>query len=92
MLLNISRYGALISTEETLPLGEHVLFRIESPAKTDWIRAYPVRHAGRLEVGLRFDQPCLDDLLLAAMLGIDLGALVLEGGRPPSFDDLALGT
>lgn len=91
ILINISRHGALISTEETLQLGEHVLFRIESPAKTDWIRAYPVRNAGRLEVGLRFDQPCLDDLLLAAMLGIDLGALVLEGGRPPSFDDLAFG-
>jgi hypothetical protein len=91
VLLNIGRHGALVSTEEIVPLEGYVFFRIESPVKTDWIRAYPVRHAGRLELGLRFHQPCLDDLLLAAMMGIDLGAIILEGGRPTSFDDSAFG-
>ncbi len=90
-LVNISREGALISTDEAIPLGTPVCFRLESPAKTDWIRAHPVRHAGPLQVGIRFVQPCLDDLLLAAMLGIDLGSLILEGGRPPTFADLGFG-
>jgi hypothetical protein len=87
-LLNISREGALIFTEEAIPFGTPLCLRLESPAKTDWIRAHPVRRAGPLQVGIRFVQPCLDDLLLAAMLGIDLGSLIIEGGRPPTFADL----
>jgi hypothetical protein len=86
-LLNISREGALISTPETIPLGTSVRFRIDSPARSDWIRAIPLRRDGPLQVGIRFDQPCLDDLLLAAMLGIDLGSLLFEDGRPPTFGD-----
>jgi hypothetical protein len=77
----------LISAAETIPLGRPLRFRIDSPAKTDWIRAIPIRHDGPLEVGIRFAQPCLDDLLLAAMLGIDMGSLLFEDGRPPTFDD-----
>jgi hypothetical protein len=70
-VLNISREGVLISTEETLRLGSPLRFRIEGPVKTDWIWALPVRPAGPLQVGIRFVQPCHDDRLLAAMLGID---------------------
>jgi hypothetical protein len=90
-LLDISREGALISTKEAIPLGTPLRFRLESPAKTDWIGAHPVRHAGSLRLGIRFVKPCLDDLLLAAMLGIDLGSLILDGGRPPTFADLGDG-
>jgi hypothetical protein len=86
-LLNISREGALISTEETLPLGMSLHFRIESPAKTDWIGVVSVRHDQPHQFGVRFALPCLDDLILAAILGIDLGATVLAGGRPQTFAD-----
>jgi hypothetical protein len=90
-LINISREGGLVSTEEIIPLGTPVRFRIESPAKTDWIGAIPIRLGGPLQVGIRFVQPCLDDLLLAAMLGVDLASLIIEGGRPPTFADLGFG-
>ncbi len=90
-LLNISREGALISTEETIPLETPVRFRIESPARTDWIGAIPIRLGGPLQLGIRFVQPCLDDLLLAAMLGIDLGSLIHENGQPLTFADLEPG-
>ena len=87
-LVNISRSGALIVTDEILPLRGTLWFRMESPAKTDWIGVVPVRQDKPHQIGIRFRRPCLDDLLLAAMLGIDLGPTVLEGGRPPTFDDL----
>jgi PilZ domain len=90
-LVNISRSGALIVTDEILPLRGTLWFRMESPAKTDWIGVVPVRHDKPHQIGIRFAKPCLDDLLLAAMLGIDLGANILEAGRPPTFADLGFG-
>lgn len=51
----------------------------------------PVRHDQPHQIGFRFAKPCLDDLLLAAMLGIDLGATVFEGGRPPTLADSWVG-
>jgi PilZ domain len=90
-LVNISRSGALIVTDEILPLGGKLWFRMESPAQTDWIGVVPVRHNQLHQIGFRFAKPCLDDLLLAAMLGIDLGATVFDGGRPPTFADTWVG-
>ncbi|MGP0064057.1 MAG: PilZ domain-containing protein [Isosphaeraceae bacterium] len=86
-LANISRNGALIVTDERLPLCQTMWFRMESPAKTDWIGVVPVREDRPRQIGIRFVRPCLDDLLLAAMLGIDLGDAVFPDGRPPTFAD-----
>ena len=86
-LINISRDGALLVTDEVLPLCGTLWFRMESPAKTDWIGVNPVRHDHSRELGIRFAKPCMDDLLLAAMLGIDLGSSLFEGERPLSFAD-----
>jgi hypothetical protein len=87
-LLDISREGALIVAEEPPALHETIWVRMEVPAKTDWIAAVPVRLGGSNRVGIRFVDSCPDDLLLAAMLGIDLGPTILGGPRPESFDDL----
>ena len=86
-LVNISRTGALIVTDEMLPIQGKLWFRMEDPAKTDWIGVVPVRHDDLRQIGIRFVRPCLDDLILAAMLGIDLGATVFEGGRPLTIAD-----
>ena len=87
-LVNISRTGALIVTDEMLPIQGKLWFRMECPAKTDWIGVVPVRHdQPGASIGIRFVRPCLDDLILAAMLGIDLGATVFEGGRPLTIAD-----
>jgi hypothetical protein len=87
-LVNISRDGALIVADEMPPPRGSFWFRMESPAKTDWIGVEPVRHEGSRRMGLRFVRPCPDDFLLAAMLGVDLVLSILDGGRPPTFDDV----
>jgi hypothetical protein len=87
-LVNISREGALIVAQEPPALHEGTWVRMEVPAKTDWIAAVPVRLGELNEVGIRFVDPCPDDLLLAAMLGIDLGPTILKGPRPESVDDM----
>jgi hypothetical protein len=87
ILVNISREGALIVTTEPPALHERIWVRMEEPAKTDWIAAVAVRHRNRDEVGLRFVGPRPDDLLLAALLGIDFGPTLLGGPRPESVDD-----
>ena len=87
-LVNISRDGALIVADEMPPLHGSLWFRMESPAKTDWIGAEPVRHEGSRRMGLRFIRPCPDDFLLAAMVGVNLMLTILDGGRPPTFDDV----
>ena len=87
-LVNISREGALIVAEEPPVLHQTIWFRMESPAKTDWVAVIPVRLGDLNTVGIRFVTPCSDDLLLAAMLGIDLGPTVMGGPRPESVDDV----
>ena len=87
-MVNISREGALVVAQEPPALHETTWVRMESPAKTDWIAAVPVRLGDSDEVGIRFVDPCPDDLLLAAMLGIDLGPTILGGPRPESVDDV----
>ncbi len=86
-LVNISRDGALIVTDEKLSLQGSLWFRMEVPAKTDWIAVEPVRHDESQRMGLRFVRPCPDDFLLAAMLGVDLVLTIFEDGRPLSLDD-----
>jgi PilZ domain len=86
-VINISREGALLISEEAPPLGKTTWVRMESPARTDWVAGIPIRLGPCREVALRFSGPCPDDFLLAAMLGIDLGPTIRDGGRPQSFDD-----
>jgi hypothetical protein len=90
-MVNISRHGALLVTEETTTLDERFWLRMETPAKTDWIGAVSVRFDQLHHIGIRFSRPCPDDFLLVAMMGIDLGSMILEGGRPLSFDDTCVG-
>ena len=87
-LVNISREGPGRRPGATRGLHETTWVRMESPAKTDWIAAVSVRLGDSDEVGIRFVDPCPDDLLLAAMLGIDLGPTILGGPRPESVDDV----
>jgi hypothetical protein len=85
-LLNISRGGALLLTDEVPPAGV-LWMRMESPARTDWVAAVPIRQGPSRQVAVRFPRPCEDDLLLAATLGLDFGPILFEGGLPRSFDD-----
>jgi PilZ domain len=85
-LVNISREGALLLTDDVPPAGT-LWMRMESPARTDWVAAVPIRHGPSRQVAVRFLRPCEDDLLLAAMLGLDFGPTLLDGGVPRSFDD-----
>ena len=84
-LIDISRLGALVSTEGAIAIGRPLRFRIESPAKTDWIGAVTVRIEDAALIGIRFLQPCQDSLLLAGMLGIELGVSVVDGDLDPKF-------
>lgn len=86
-LVNISREGALLSVDEVPPIGA-LWMRMESPARTDWIRVEAVRIDRPGQVAVRFPRPCDDDLLLAAMLGLDFGPTLIDGGLPQSFDDM----
>jgi hypothetical protein len=89
-LVNISRAGALTVTEETPALHESLWLRIEYPVKTDWIGAVTIRLGQYREVAVRFEKSCPDDFLLAAILGIDLSPIIIDGGRPGSSDDIEL--
>jgi PilZ domain len=89
-LVNISRGGALFVFDETPPLHEPIWVRMESPVKTDWLAAVPVRVGPLREVAVSFREPCPDDFLLAAMLGIDLGPTIMGCDRPQSWDDVTM--
>ena len=78
-LINISQEGALVSAEATIPLGKPIRFRIETPARTAWIAAVPVRRGDPRLVGIRFLQRCPYEILLAGMLGVDLGVSIIGG-------------
>jgi hypothetical protein len=86
-VVNISREGALLTADVAPPIGKPLWVRMESPARTDWVAATSIRVGPCRQVAVRFSGGCPDDLLLGAMLGIDLGPTILDGGRPQSFDD-----
>ena len=87
-LINISRDGALIVTEEPPPRDVPLLMRIESPVKTDWVEVVTVRVGRDREVAIQFPERCPDDLFLAATIGIDLCGMFRIGARPESSADM----
>jgi PilZ domain len=87
-LVNISREGALLITDEASRPSGLLWIRMESPAKTDWVGAIPTRFDESRRLAVRFTTPCEDDFLLAGMLGLDFGPTIFDGGRPQSFDDV----
>ena len=80
-IVNISRDGALIVTENPPPHATPILLRIESPVKTDWVNAIVVRLDQDRQIGLKFTRGCADDLLLAGTVGIDLASLIRDGAN-----------
>jgi hypothetical protein len=80
-LLNVSRGGTLMSATETPDLHTPVLIRIESPVKTDWVAAVVVRLASLGQVALSFIEPCADDFLLAAWVGLDFTLMLGSPGE-----------
>jgi hypothetical protein len=79
-LINISRDGALVATENPPPCATPISLRIESPVRTDWVDAVIVRLDHQRQVGVRFIQGCCpDDLLLAGTVGIDIAFMVRDG-------------
>ena len=78
-LVNISRGGALVASAISAPQVTAVWLRIESPVKTDWVKATIVRRDQEGQIGLRFTRGCPDDLLVAGTIGIDLALLARNG-------------
>jgi len=72
-LLDISRSGACLVSGAIPPLHQAVLLRVERPASSDWVRAKVVWIDGADRAGLAFTEPCPDDVLAAASLGIAIG-------------------
>jgi hypothetical protein len=86
-MVNISRGGALLVTQNAPACHASVWIRIESPVKTDWAEATTVRVGRNEEVGVQFPQGCPDDLLLAGTIGIDLISMVVDPARLASNFD-----
>src|SRR5262245_20588790 len=86
-LVDVNREGALLATDEVSPPAGLFWIRMESPARTDWVGAIPIRFEPSRQLAVRFTRPCGDDFLLAAMLGLDFGPILLPDGQPQSFDD-----
>jgi PilZ domain len=86
-LVNISRDGALIVTENPPPYAAPIWLRIESPVKTDWVEAMIVRLGQNREIALQFPRGCPDDVLLAGAIGIDLTSMFLSGATVTSSFD-----
>jgi hypothetical protein len=89
-LVDICPEGALIVTTAKPGLGMALCFRLEEPAKTDWIWANPVRYGAPWEVGLRFYRPCPGVFLMAATVGIDLASLLEIDRGTASTQELAV--
>ena len=77
-LVNISRGGALLISDNRPPREAPVWMRIESPVKTDWAEAMTVRLGQNQEIGVQFPHGCPDDLLLAGTIGIDLMSMIID--------------
>jgi len=86
-LVNISRGGALIVADKRPPYEPPMWLRIESPVKTDWVETTIVRLGRNREIGLQFPRGCLDDLLLAGTIGIDLTTMISDGTTRTSTCD-----
>jgi hypothetical protein len=78
-LINISREGALVATENPPPCATPISLRIENPVRTDWVDATIVRVDLNRQIGLRFNQGCADDVLIAGTVGVDLAFMVRDG-------------
>lgn len=86
-LVDISRGGARILMAERPEPGATLCLRMESPAKTGWVWAHPVRFGARGEVGVRFHSECTGELVMAATTGVDLGALLgLRSGTASTLE------
>jgi hypothetical protein len=70
--------------DESLALDQPLWVRLESPAKTAWIAAIPVRSDNSQEVGITFQKPCPDEFRLAVTMGLDFGGLFASEGEFPS--------
>jgi hypothetical protein len=77
-LVNISRGGALLVSDNRPPREAPLWMRIESPVKTDWAEAMTVRLGQNQEIGVQFPRGCPDDLLLAGTVGIDLISMIID--------------
>ncbi len=86
-LVNLSRDGALIVTENALPYEPPIWLRIESPVKTDWVEATVVRVGQDQKIALSFPRRCPDDLLLAGTIGIDVRSMISYGATVTSTFD-----
>jgi hypothetical protein len=86
-LVNISRDGALIVSQNLPRLEPPIWLRIENPVMTDWAEAKIVRIGQDREIALHFPRRCPDDLLLAGTIGIDLSYMFLDGDRLASNCD-----
>ena len=86
-LVNISRNGALVVTENPVSDKSPIWLRLESPVKTDWVEAMIVRLGRDREVALRFPRGCPDDLLLAGTIGIDLTSMIFDRSSAASTFD-----
>ena len=74
----LSNFGLVVGAIST-PHVTAVWLRIESPVKTDWVKASIVRRDQEGQIGLRFTRGCPDDLLVAGTIGIDLALLARNG-------------
>jgi hypothetical protein len=87
-LVNLSRDGALVVTENPPPCGEPVWLRVESPVKTDWAKAVTVRIGCAREFAVRFPLGCPDDLLMAGTIGINMISSFCDVALSESFGDV----
>jgi hypothetical protein len=71
-LLDISLGGASLESRIMPPTGQSLWLRVESPARTQWVSATVVQSARQCRIGVRFEESCPDELMLAATLGISL--------------------
>ena len=77
-IVNMSRDGALVVSDQFAAEDARIWLRIEHPVKSDWVEATIVRLGSDREVALSFPRGCPDDLLLAGTIGIDLTSMVLD--------------
>jgi hypothetical protein len=76
-LINLSRDGALIRTEEPPRFAGKVWIRLAEAPEVGWLAAQAVRFEGSNEVGIRFGRRCPPAFLSQAILGVDPRGSVL---------------
>lgn len=70
-LVNMSYHGALILTDDVVPLHQTLEIRLDDAPETGWIEGEAVRFGQPHEVGIRFDRPCDYHVLEAALSGVE---------------------